>query len=562
MLMALAFLVGAPSTADAQTLLVRALDGGTRAPVQGALAYLVDGGGATVRNVLTDQIGRALFVNLPAGTYRVRVEMIGRATYESAPVEVAPGVARQVEASLESSAILLEGIEVRAEERCTVRPGEGMTLARVWEEARKALAAASFTERGDFYRYRTELYERDLDRDARVVLRVTASEREGSGAVPFRSLTADELLAEGFVRPGADGTNVYHAPDAEVLMSDAFLDAHCFRLREGTREAEGLVGVAFEPVGDRSRRLPDIAGTLWMDPATTELRWLEYRYVNVLPGIATDLIGGRVEFQRLENGTWIIPEWWIRMPRLVQEMAADGRPRVRIDGYRQSGGRVLEVRNAGGAGFLRRESGILEGFVLDSLGVLPLPGVRVGVVGSAQMVFADEEGRFRITGLTDGTYRVRFVDPRLERYGLDPDPVEQDVRRGEVTSMFFRMPSLGDMLFAVCRDEAPSEGTGVLTGLVTDATSGDALAGVTVRVTWEDFRMTPAGLPNRTITGSDVEGVAVSADEAGFYRICGVPEGRLLRLQVEQGGEVSPADTVRIPDFAGARIHDVRWGPK
>jgi len=558
----LGLLCTVPGPAVAQTVLARVVDSDSRAPIQGALAYLLDGAGVTVRNVLTDQIGRALFVNVPAGTYRVRVEMIGRATNETPALEVGPGAARQVEIALASSAIALEGIEVRADERCTVRPDEGLAIARVWDEARKALAAASFTERQDYYRYRTELYERDLDREGRVVLRSSSSERQGFGRVPFQSLPAEELLTLGFVRPGPDGGNVYHAPDAAVLLSDAFLDAHCFRLREGRSDSEGLLGVAFEPVGDRSRRLPDIAGTLWLDRETAELRWLEYRYVNILPGIATDLIGGRVEFQRLENGTWIIPEWWIRMPRIVQEVGGGGAPRVRIGGYRQSGGRVTEVRSSGGADFLRGESGTIEGFVQDSLGILPLRGVRVGVVGSNQMVFTDDEGRFRITGLTDGTYRIRFVDTRMEPYRLEPDPVEREVRRGEVTSMFFRMPPLSDLLFGVCRAERPSEGTAVLIGRVTDPRGGGPLAGVSVRVTWEDFRMTPQGAGPRTITGSNVEGALVTTDDDGFYRMCAVPEGRLLRYSVEHDGRASPADTLRIPNFTGARLHDIAWSPQ
>jgi len=551
-----------PGHGVAQTVLARVVDADSRAPVQGALAYLLDSGGATVRNVLTDQIGRALFVNVPSGTYRVRVEMIGRATQETSVLEVGPGAARQIEIALASSAILLEGIEVRADERCTVRPDEGLAIARVWEEARKALTAAAFTERQDYYRYRTELYERDLDREARVVLRSSSSERQAFGRVPFQSVPVEELLTQGFVRQGPDGGNIFHAPDAEVLLSDAFLDAHCLRLREGRRESEGLVGVAFEPVGERSRRLADIVGTLWLDPETAELRWLEYRYVNILPGIATDLIGGRVEFQRLENGTWIIPEWWIRMPRLVQEIGGMGAPRVRIDGYRQSGGRVTEVRSSGGAGFLRGETGTIEGFVQDSLGILPLRGVRVGVVGSNQMVFTDDEGRFRITGLGDGTYRIRFVDTRMEPYGVEPDPVEREVRRGEVTSMFFRMPPLSDLLFAVCRAEAPPEGTAVLTGRVTDPRGPGPLAGVSVRVTWEDFLMTPRGAGPRTITGAQVEGVMVTTDDDGFYRMCAVPAGRLLRYSVERDGRASVADTLRIPNFERARAHDIMWSPR
>lgn len=551
---------GAPPV-QAQSVLSRVLDADTGAPVAGALAHLLDSHGETVRSILTDQIGRAMFVGVGEGAYRIRVEMIGRATTDTAPFEVGSGATEQIEIRLPSSAIVLDGIEVSADQRCRIRPEDGLGISRVWDEARKALEAASYTDRSDVYRYSTALYERDLDRDARVVLRETSSTRQAFQRVPFESRPAEDLVDRGFVQTDDDGGTDYFAPDATVLLSDAFLDSHCFRLEQGSDESEGLIGVAFEPVSGHGRNIADIAGTLWLDRETAELRWLSYRYVNILPGLATDLIGGRVEFRRMPDGTWIVPEWWIRMPRLVQDREPTGQPRLRIDGYRQSGGRVLEVRNTGGASLMRGETGAIEGFVQDSLGVLPMAGVRVGIVGSNQLVFTDDEGRFRITGLTDGVYRIRFVEARNEELGLDPAPIEREVSRGEVTSVFYRMPPLSDLLFEMCRAEAPPEGTAVLTGRVLQGPARASVSNATVAVRWEEFRMDPRGTPDRRITGAEVSGIETTTDSEGLYRICAVPEGRLLRATVTVGERELPADTLRIPEFSGAVLRNFELSP-
>jgi hypothetical protein len=556
-----ASLLSLPVSLQAQTLLSRVIDAETGAPVSGALAYLLDGAGATVRNILTDQIGRAMFVNLTEGAYRVRVEMIGRQTTESGEVVVEGSTPAQIEIRLPSRAIVLEGIEVSADERCRIRPEEGLAISRVWDEARKALEAASYTDRSDVYRYSTEMYERDLDRNARIVLAETSATRAAFMRVPFESRPAEDLVTYGFVQDGPDGGRNYFAPDATVLLSDVFLDSHCLRLEEGDDEADGLIGVTFEPAAGRGRDIADIAGTLWLDRETAELRWLSYRYVNILPGVATDLIGGRVEFRRMPDGTWIVPEWWIRMPRLVQDRAPAGGIQMRIQGYRQSGGRVVEVRDSGGDAFMRGETGTIEGFVQDSLGVLPMRGVRVGVVGSNQMVFTDDDGSFRITGLADGTYQIRFVDSRREELGLESDPIEREVVRGEVTSVFHRMPPLSDLLFEACRSESPEEGTAVLAGRVTRGASRSPLAGLSVRVSWQDFRMDPRGVPDRQITGADVSVLEIETDARGFYRLCGVPEGQLLYQTVIEAGRDLVSDTLRIPPFAGALVRNFELAP-
>ncbi|GIS79906.1 MAG: hypothetical protein CM1200mP14_14720 [Gammaproteobacteria bacterium] len=107
--------------------LARVLDGEDSRPVFGALTYLVDSEGTVLKNALTDQLGRALFVGLEAGAFRVRVEMIGKATVETDLFQVAAGATATQDVRLESSAIVLEGLQVEAEGgRCRVRPSQGL----------------------------------------------------------------------------------------------------------------------------------------------------------------------------------------------------------------------------------------------------------------------------------------------------------------------------------------------------------------------------------------------------------------------------------------------------
>ena len=141
------FVTTLPTATSAQSVLLRVIRAESSEPLFGALAYLLDEEGQTVRASLTDERGRALFVGVDEATYRGRAEMIGMATAETSLFVVGGDTTIPQELRMESSAISLEGIEVSAEaNRCTSRPsGEGMAVARIWEEARKALSAAAYT---------------------------------------------------------------------------------------------------------------------------------------------------------------------------------------------------------------------------------------------------------------------------------------------------------------------------------------------------------------------------------------------------------------------------------
>jgi hypothetical protein len=134
---------------------------------------------------------------------------------------------------------------------------------------------------------------------------------EGMAHKPFVTVDPERLSASGFIERAGEGY-VYAAPDADVLLSDRFLEEHCFRLRGSGAPAPGLIGLAFEPV--RGRRVSDVEGVLWVDRASAELRLLEFEYTRAPIRGSRGVPGGRMEFQRLPDGRWITSSWVIRMP--------------------------------------------------------------------------------------------------------------------------------------------------------------------------------------------------------------------------------------------------------
>ncbi|MFQ5691006.1 MAG: hypothetical protein ACE5HQ_12130 [Gemmatimonadota bacterium] len=163
-----------------------------------------------------------------------------------------------------------------------------------------------------------------------------------------------------------NGAARYYAPDAGVLLSDEFLATHCLSV---TENGGRWIGLRFDPVPDRE--VADVAGVLWLDRSTRELKRLEYTYTrlrqflrrNVLPPLVADIYdrawpdrrvslyriplsgqdccGGSLEFERLWNGAWITRRWEIRTPYLsltsmwtAWPLEVEVWPRARVQAYR------------------------------------------------------------------------------------------------------------------------------------------------------------------------------------------------------------------------------------
>jgi hypothetical protein len=317
------------------------------APVAGAVVELHAGDRAVAR-ALAGERGQYRLTASGGGTYRVRVLRIGYRRVDGATLTVPDRGAITHDVVASSQAVRLADMVVRVDRRCLVRPAEGAQAAALWEEARTALFAAELAVDAGYWA-RTRQFEKELDRRSGrpSFERVWTEDRTVYGS-PFSALPAPVLAESGYVRPSGD-TVAYYAPDARVLVHDAFLDTHCFGVDESLVD-QGLIGLRFEPVDEL--RQPDVEGTLWLDIETAELRWLDYVYTRLPGSVPREARGGRVDFRRLPGGEWIIQSWRIRMPVYTitlrqREPMPFGGPRQyqqrTVTAIRERGGEVVDI---------------------------------------------------------------------------------------------------------------------------------------------------------------------------------------------------------------------------
>ena len=291
---------------------VRAGDG---APVAGALISVLDSAGShVVATAVTGARGtfRVALASVEARV-RVRVLRIGQRPFLAGPFD--PTASAAVRLSVPQQPVALRPVLTRADARCVAARDGGALLAELLGDIRTALELSrrrADNERS-LARFRTYTEVRDLD--GRVTERVAEVVEEGESSRPFTSVSLDSLVRDGYVVPDGDGA-VYRAPDAEVLLSDAFLEGHCFRVTEGQGSDSAQVGVAFAPRGRLGGRV-EVEGTLWLDAASRTLERLDYRYVGLSPVLVRTPQGGRLEFSRLADGLVLVSRWEIRMPRLT-----------------------------------------------------------------------------------------------------------------------------------------------------------------------------------------------------------------------------------------------------
>lgn len=545
-------LAAVPAMAHGQSLLVQVTDADSDRPVRGALLTLEDPTGTRTGSGLTSSSGRSLFEDLAPGRYVVTAELIGYTT-GTREVTVALGEPALVEIALATRAIELEGIRVEAEGRCDVRPAAGLTVAEVWDEVRKALEAARWTDEKGVYQYRTRRYERSVDEETGRV----SDERTRFGRAyqrtPYLSRPVEDLLENGFVQDPDDtpGGASYFAPDASVLLSDPFLDSHCMRLIIGEDDESGMVGLAFEPI--RGRRVPDIAGTFWVDPVTWELGHLEFAYVGTRPDIETHGIGGEVRFQPLPDGTWIVSEWNIRTPLFALGRDGRGRETVYQYGYHDTGAVVLSVREPGGDALFTASTGALEGVVLAGGDGQPMPGATVALQGAGEQATSDADGAFRFTEIPAGEYRIGVAPPGTEGLEGNADVVPVEIVEGQVASVTLTAPDPFLLHAQACRRAGAtmSDRTAVLVGRVTDRRSGEPLEAARVAIEWDDFGLVQSqGRVNAV-------GTSVTSGPQGHYRACAVPSDALLRVTAHWGGRETVQDTIRTPDAGPGLVHDI-----
>ena len=509
--------------------------------IPGVVVLLLDASDGVVARTLTNERGEYRLAATTGGAYRLRTLRIGFRPATSGVIELRAGQDLTHRLRVVSVPFALDTVRVVSTNACRVRSDTAAATYAIWEQVRAALTATQISASDRSLAATVVTYDRVLDVDGRRVRAQRAVLNRKFAARPWIARSVEELRRQGYVVDDADGGKTYYAPDLDVLLSDAFLDDHCFRVAWNRDPAR--VALEFEPSRER-RALPDIRGTIWLNRRTSELDRLEFRYANVSRVQEDAQAGGIVVFVRMATGAWAISAWNIRMPVLQQRLVGgfNGAARsveLRTAEIKISGGE-LALMTSGHDTIWAHAPLLLAGTVVDSVTGRAIRGAHVSLSGTPHESIADSNGQFAIPGMLPGEYAIEVRTASLDALGV----VHQSIvtfTDGAVP-ITLRIPAAQQIAAMSCGPRRTGA-DGIVVGSV--AMRGDTIPPKLVRVLaeWTDVGYDAApsgGKPNRR--------VEARTDSLGKYRLCGVPLNTALVVRAVHDGAAGAPLSIRIVD--------------
>jgi hypothetical protein len=556
LVVAAAFLV-AGNRLQAQEVLVEVVELSNGKPIVGANVSLVDDHGMSLFGNFSDQGGHSSLRAPSAGRYVVRADKVGYESWSSVilyvtsqPIHVRVGMSPLRNPS---------AVVARSETACQLLTPPGTPAGDLWVEIRKALTASAMTDAQGLVPLDVDLYERSLDRN----LGVVSERKEQRSRIARRPATGISWDQIDSARRGAvAGGEVYRAPEAAMLVSEQFVRTHCYAAIRGYGPEVGLTGLEFKPAKVGAQ--PEVTGVLWLDPRTNALRSLNFDYVNLPIPLRVARTTGRVEYQQLPGGQWIVPRWYIRMPRVAQMTASDS-----LLGYQEVGGTSRPTGTPAppsDANVIAPASddaapagqSFVSGVVYDSTTGKPLQGVQVSTGG----------GRFKTTTTTGGHYELAadgplsdtivFEHPRLRLYRVASRMQTITLPSGARGQTNVLVPSYATLRRELCgQNETATESQGMAAGYVIDE-AGRPVPNAHVWATWQILWVEQKG---RLVSTNQQRTVETDTGSDGSYLMCGFTRGAQITAKVGIAGRNTVTEKLVLPANMVLE-HDFRLGAR
>lgn len=454
----------------AQRLRVQALDSATNAPLAYVLLDIRDENGVLAQSAMTNDNGMGT-VQLPrAGNYRIMVRRVGFRAQTVGPVRVAAGETLPVTLRVPRVPAALPTVRVSEKEQCDITArtdDEASRIVTLWEQMQTAFKLNELAQTDSVQSLRAVKvtgYVAHSTANKPIIIRHTVKPSRDREAFAFSSYTSDDISRNGYVRY-TDRTATYIAPIEHVLLVNAFVTEHCFRLVAAEKTDSALVGLAFTPT--KSRTVPEIAGTLWADATTGTPRHLDFWFIdNRIPRDARGpgKTGGEVYFGQLANETWATVGWLLRMPttlaqlwngeRLVLTEAGgiavpidEDSVATRVPGSTafatfaakfQNGGIAAQVIDGDTKKPLRNATVTMRQYVDSSATSFETDDDSGGLARHSTRdttVLSNSDGRIMVEGLPPGVYDVRFTAAERDRSPVQAASIDVVVKPGSVNSL-------------------------------------------------------------------------------------------------------------------------------
>ena len=207
--------------------------------------------------------------------------------------------------------------------------------------------------------------------------------------------------------------------------------------------------------------------------------------------------------------------------------------------------------------------GSLHGVLHERVGTRSVRSASVSLVRveseSSRTINArpDDRGQFRLDSLVPGRYLVQVSSPTLDSLELSLPPERVEIAAGKASRFDFTLPSGEKLRDAVCQGLRLGEGKVVVAGRALNADTDKPLAGADVVAAWMHNHIDKATLK----IVSQVRGASVKSGPDGEYRMCGVPSGAMLSLQLQHGGRAGTIIRIAVTDDEGAVVRDLSLSP-
>jgi len=536
-------------------------DSARAAPLPGAVVTILDSAGAPAARAISDADGR-FAITTPPRAARVRVVRIG---YRPRDLVLRPRM-DTLEIAMAKLPSMLAAVRVTDSELC---PGASANTSalELWEQAKAGLLATVVARETEPARMRSLTYKRVMTATDERVTQQTTETTSGYSNRPFVSPAEASFFARlGFMQEDADG-RLFSAPDADVLLDDAFAATHCFHIQTADTDHPDQIGLAFAPTRGRDT-LVDVKGVIWIDRVSPQLRTLDFLYTGLEPAATRFGSGGHLEFRTIENGLAFVERWHLRLATLTangrsrdptSRLPHDRRDRTdfRVADLRESGGIVLGAAWPGGVAWDDSLAG-LTGRVVQLHSAVPISSAFVSLAGTNTETLTSTDGSFELAPVVPGRYTLVVSDTTLAEYAAPRSTqLTTEVTRGRLTKIRVELPPLADVIQDICRGQRMPRGTSMIVGRVVGAARSTGRVVARWQATYNNG--SPVASENDVGRAIAINGAEqrVDLDDHGRFVVCGVTHGRPVHLRYMENGRF--ADTTIV--VADTLLHPVEWRP-